>query len=134
MVSNCNKFVKVNPGDSCDGIAFFNGPISTENFVLWNAGVGGRECRGLQADTWACVGVIGGTPTTPGNGIATPTPTQPGMVNNCKKFVKVKPGDSCGLIAVNNGISLDNFVLWNTGVGGRECRMLQADTYVCIGV
>ena len=51
MVGNCNKFVKVNPGDTCDGIAFFNGPISTENFVLWNAGVGGRECRGLQADT-----------------------------------------------------------------------------------
>ncbi len=58
MVSNCNKFVKVNPGDSCDGIAFFNGPISTENFVLWNAGVGGRECRGLQAGTYACIGVF----------------------------------------------------------------------------
>jgi hypothetical protein len=25
MVSNCNKFVYVNPGDTCDGISFWNG-------------------------------------------------------------------------------------------------------------
>ncbi len=58
MVSNCNKFVKVNPGDTCDVVAFFNGPIPTEDFVLWNTGVGGRECRGLQAGAWACIGVM----------------------------------------------------------------------------
>ncbi len=58
IVSNCNKFVKVNQGDTCNIVAFFNGPISTENFVLWNAGVGGMACTNLQPDTFACVGRV----------------------------------------------------------------------------
>jgi hypothetical protein len=57
MVGNCRKFTYVKPGDTCNNIAFFNGPISTENFVKWNTGVGGIECRGLQAHTYICVGV-----------------------------------------------------------------------------
>jgi hypothetical protein len=136
MVTNCKKFTKVNAGSSCDSIAFFNGPISTEEFVLWNTGVGGRACKGLQVDTYVCVGLIpGGTPTNPGNGIATPAPVHPGMVTNCKKFTKVNAGDSCDSIAFFNGpISTENFVKWNTGVGGRECRGLQVGAYVCIGV
>jgi hypothetical protein len=135
MVTNCNKFVKVNQGDGCDSIAFFNGPIATEDFVLWNRGVGGRECRTLQADTYACVGLIKGTPTQPGNGIATPAPSHPGMVGNCRKFTYVKPGDTCNNIAFFNGpISTEDFVKWNTGVGGIDCRGLQAHTYVCVGV
>ncbi|KAK4155343.1 hypothetical protein C8A00DRAFT_13653 [Chaetomidium leptoderma] len=136
MVSNCNKFTYVNPGDTCDNLAFFNGPIATEDFVLWNTGVGGRECRGLQAHTYVCVGVIGGgTPTQPGNGIATPYPPHPGMVSNCNKFTRVNPGDTCDNIAFFNGpISTENFVLWNAGVGGRECWNLQANTYACVGV
>ena len=133
MVSNCNKFVKVNAGDGCDGIAFFNGPISTEDFKKWNAGVG-SDCRTLQAGTYACVGVIGGTPTKPGNGIATPSPIQTGMVTNCNKFVKVNPGDSCDIVAFFNGpISTEYFKKWNAGVGS-DCRFLQAGTYACIGV
>jgi hypothetical protein len=57
MVNYCKKFTKVNPGDTCDLISFFNGPISTENFLKWNTGVGGRECRGLQVGTYVCIGV-----------------------------------------------------------------------------
>ncbi|KAK3905566.1 hypothetical protein C8A05DRAFT_12620, partial [Staphylotrichum tortipilum] len=64
MVTNCNKFTKVNPGDTCNTIAFFNGPIRTENFVVWSAGVGGMECKGLQAGTYVCVGVIEPSPVT----------------------------------------------------------------------
>jgi hypothetical protein len=57
MVGNCRKFTYVKPGDTCNNIAFFNGPISTENFVKWNTGVGWIECRGLQTHTYVCVGV-----------------------------------------------------------------------------
>lgn len=32
MATNCNKFVCVNAGDNCNGISFFNGPISTGDF------------------------------------------------------------------------------------------------------
>jgi purine nucleoside permease len=133
MVSNCNKFVKVNPGDTCDAIAFWNGVAGTEWVKLWNAGVG-SDCRTLQADTYVCIGVVGGTPTQPGNGITTPQPAHPGMVSNCNKFVKVNPGDTCDAIAFWNGVAGTEWVkLWNAGVGS-DCRTLQADTYACIGV
>ncbi|KAK3898303.1 carbohydrate-binding module family 50 protein [Staphylotrichum tortipilum] len=57
MGSNCNKFVKVNQGHTCDIVSFNNGPISAENFVAWNRGVGGRACTNLQANTYACISV-----------------------------------------------------------------------------
>ncbi|KAK4209330.1 hypothetical protein QBC37DRAFT_294816, partial [Rhypophila decipiens] len=58
------------------------------------------------------------------------TPTQPGMVNNCKKFVLVKTGDTCDKIVAANKITLDNFIKWNTGVGGKACTSLWANAYV----
>ncbi|KAK3896405.1 carbohydrate-binding module family 50 protein, partial [Staphylotrichum tortipilum] len=142
MVGNCNKFVLVNPGDTCNGVAFFNGPVSTEEFVVWNGGVGGMACTSLQAGTYACIGVTSPVSVTPSptavvgaNGVATPIPTQAGMVANCNKFVKINPGDTCNGVAFFNGpISTENFVLWNTGVGGMACTNLQAGTFGCIGV
>ncbi|KAG7284938.1 hypothetical protein NEMBOFW57_009553 [Staphylotrichum longicolle] len=141
IVSNCNKFTLVNPGDTCNIISFFNGPISTENFALWNPGVGGPACGNLRVGTYVCIGVIGTptqtstTSTTPGNGIATPTPTHPGMVSNCNKFTLVNPGDTCNIVAFYNGpIPTEYFVLWNRGVGGTQCGTLQVGTYACIGL
>ena len=131
MVSNCNKFVYVNPGDTCNIVAFFNGPIPTENFVLWNRGSGGLSCTSLQAGTYACIGL---QLTQPGNGIPTPAPSHPGMVSNCNKFVYVNPGDSCDSIAFWNGVAGTQWVkLWNAGVGA-NCQTLQVNTYVWIGV
>lgn len=133
MASNCNRFTKVNAGDTCDIISFFNGPISTGDFIVWNTGVGGQQCQNLQVNTYVCVGLI--TPTQPWNGIPTPQPTHPGMVGNCNKFVKVNSGDTCDIIAFFNGpISTGNFIAWNAGVGGAACTSLQANTYACIGV
>ena len=54
---------------------------------------------------------------TESNGVATPTPTQSGMTENCNKFHKVVNGDNCESIAKNTGISLNNFYAWNKGVG-----------------
>ena len=131
--SNCNKFTKVNPGDTCDITSFYNGPISTGDFVVWNTGVGGQQCGTLKVGTYVCVGLI--TPTQPWNGVPTPQPTHPGMVSNCNKFVKVNQGDTCDAVAFFNGpISTEWFRTWNTGVGGADCRGLRADTYACVGV
>ncbi|CCF32599.1 LysM domain-containing protein [Colletotrichum higginsianum] len=73
------------------------------------------------------------TTTAPGNGVATPQPTQPGMVNNCKKFHYVSEGNTCGQIISYNGITLANFVKWNSGVGA-TCQNMRAKTYVCVSV
>jgi hypothetical protein len=76
MVSNCDAFYKVASGDTCDSIAAKNG-ISATQFRQWNTNVGGTACTGLWLDAYVCVSIIGHnpTPTNPGNGIATPTPT-----------------------------------------------------------
>jgi hypothetical protein len=129
MINNCNKFAFVNQGDTCDSITFWNGTPGSQWIKLWNTGVG-SDCRSLQAGTYVCVGLISG------NGITTPTPPQPGMVDYCNKFVLVnlKPGDTCDSIAFWNGTPGTQYVIaWNPGVGP-DCRKLQAGTYACVGV
>ncbi|KFG84209.1 LysM and DUF180 domain-containing protein [Metarhizium anisopliae] len=134
MVDNCNKFYFVKEGDNCADIASANG-ISVEDFSRWNPKVG-AQCTGLWAKTYACVGILGstGSPTTApttttiaGNGVVTPMPTQPGMVDNCNKFYFVKEGDGCAGIASANGISIEDFAKWNTKVGP-QCTGLWAKT------
>ena len=53
--------------------------------------------------------------TTQGNGIATPSPTQPGMVKNCDHFHLVQSGQSCASIGVN-----------------AQCSGMWANTHVCV--
>lgn len=91
MVSNCNAFATVRPTTTCQGILDWN-KITLADFVKWNPAVG-PTCGNLWANTWACIGVIGNNPsppstttTKPGNGITTPSPTQPNMVSNCNAF------------------------------------------------
>ncbi|KAG7286214.1 hypothetical protein NEMBOFW57_008520 [Staphylotrichum longicolle] len=143
MIGNCNKFHYVEKGQTCAIIAALYS-VSVAQFSQWNP-ASKADCSNLWASTYACVGIIGltpspsptptPTPTQPVNGIATPTPTHPGMTPNCAKFVKVNPGDTCDVVAFFNGpISTEDFVLWNAGVGGRECRALQAGTYACVGL
>ena len=133
MVSNCNKFVKINAGDTCDSISFWNNAEGGQWVKLWNGQ--SEACTGLIAGDYACIGVIQPTATTGANGITTPLPTQTGIASNCNKFVKVNPGDTCNIVAFYNGpISTDIFVLWNAGVGGLACTNLQAGTYACIGI
>ncbi|MBE3043721.1 LysM peptidoglycan-binding domain-containing protein [Candidatus Bathyarchaeota archaeon] len=143
MVDNCNKFDLTVRGEGCQDVADRN-KISLADFFKWNTAIG-SDCRSLLADVHVCVGVIGGsvppTPTTttlttttrPGNGVATPTPIQDGMVTNCDKFHKVVKGDTCWDIAADSRISQANFYKWNKAVG-TDCGGLWAGYYVCISL
>ncbi|OAA33878.1 carbohydrate-binding module family 50 protein [Metarhizium rileyi] len=73
-------------------------------------------------DAYVCVSVLGRkpTPSKPDNGIATPTPIQPGMVDNCNKFYKVASGDNCAGIASKQNILVKEFVTWNPKIGGES--------------
>ncbi|KAH8812335.1 hypothetical protein F5884DRAFT_843633 [Xylogone sp. PMI_703] len=134
MVSNCNSFYLVQPGDQCTVIASNHG-ISLQTFYSYNPAVG-STCAFLIAGDYVCVSVLGGTTltttTTPGNGIVTPTPIQSGMVGNCNSFYLVASGDQCATIASSHGISLTNFDAWNPLINS-ECSNLIAGDYVCIG-
>lgn len=63
--------------------------------------------------------------------LATPTPTQSGMVDKCTGFYFVQTGDGCWDIANDNNIALDDFYAWNPAVK-TDCSGLQANVYVCV--
>ncbi|KAK2034889.1 LysM domain-containing protein [Colletotrichum zoysiae] len=142
MVNNCNRFYFVESGDTCARIASNHG-VSVNQLATWNNG-GGASCSGLWANVWVCVRVIGVTPTSavpappatttsPGNGISTPGPAQPGMVMNCDRFYFVVSGDACASIVSRHGITLAQFTTWND-VGGSACSRLWLNARVCVRV
>ncbi|KFY95579.1 hypothetical protein V500_02715 [Pseudogymnoascus sp. VKM F-4518 (FW-2643)] len=71
--------------------------------------------------------------TTSSGGIATPTPTQTGIVEGCKEFYKAVANEGCSVIAEAQGIELANFYKWNPDVG-TDCTNLWPDYYVCVKV
>ncbi|KAK4137748.1 carbohydrate-binding module family 50 protein [Trichocladium antarcticum] len=142
IVDNCDKFYFVVAGDTCDAIAAKHA-LTPAQFLAWNPSVG-AACTGLWANAYACVSIIGHTPTTPtptpststtsaGNGIATPTPTQANMVKNCDLFHKVKSGDTCATIAAAKGITVAQLTAWNPDVKP-DCSMLWQDYHICISI
>ncbi|EKJ79585.1 hypothetical protein NXS19_002823 [Fusarium pseudograminearum] len=65
------------------------------------------------------------------NGIETPLPIQPGMVDNCDRFHFVAKNTGCLQIANMYGITFEQFKEWNPTVGS-DCRTLWADANVCV--
>src|SRR5262245_8907450 len=143
MTTSCGAFYLVKTDDSCYDIAA-SYDITTDNPYTWNPALNG-DCTGLYPDYYICVGLIGSTTTTStsttttaattttGGGVATPTPTQSGMVSGCTSFYDVQSGDGCYDIAAANGITLDNLYLWNPALNG-DCSGLYPDYYICVGV
>ncbi|KAF9770548.1 hypothetical protein IL306_011887 [Fusarium sp. DS 682] len=131
MVSNCNKFHLVQKTTTCNSIQNYY-KISLADFVKWNPAVGSK-CTGLWADYNVCIGVIGGTPTKPGNGVQTPSPIQPGIVSNCKKFHEVASTTTCDSIQKYYKITMAQLAKWNPAVG-TKCTALWAKYWVCVGV
>ncbi|KAF3935428.1 Autolysin [Dactylellina cionopaga] len=138
MNSNCNKFYLVKSGDGCDPIARQFG-ISLANFYAWNPAVK-NDCSGLWPDYYVCISLIGSTPTTTtktttttAGGIITPTPTQSGMVKNCKKFHFVQTGQTCEPIQKQYSVTLAQLYAWNPAIGA-TCQGMWAQTYLCVGV
>ncbi|CAG5157188.1 uncharacterized protein ALTATR162_LOCUS4980 [Alternaria atra] len=136
MVSNCKTFHFVESGDNCGTMAEKYG-IGTADVIAWN-GLN-NACTNLWQDTYACVGIIGGSPSPSpttsvpsGNGVSTPTPVQPRIVKNCNKFFFVESGDTCDVINQKTGARVADIVAWNGLNSG--CTNIWGDTYACIGV
>lgn len=138
IAENCDAFHLVVAGESCTTIARENG-ISREQLVEWNPDIG-EDCTNMWADYYVCVSIEGQEAGDPGTGEPSPTgetapgPTQPGTVENCDEFHLVEKGDICGEIVKEYDISLDDFLEWNTDVGGRACTKIWLGYYVCVGI
>lgn len=73
------------------------------------------------------------TTTSANNGITTPTPTQPNMVDNCDAFHFVKTNENCDDIAKQYGITPAQFLSYNPSVG-ETCSAMWANVYVCVSI
>lgn len=131
IVGNCNKFHLVKSTTTCASIQSYYS-ITLADFIKWNPAVG-SGCTGLWANYNVCVGIIGGTPTQPSNGVETPSPIQAGMISNCKKFHLVASTTTCTSIQNYYGITMAQLAKWNPAVGSK-CTALWAKYYVCVGV
>lgn len=92
MATDCNKFYKVQSGDTCQIIVDKYGTFTLSDFYSWNAAVG-LDCHSLWAGYYVCVAVPG-SPTTkpPPSG---PSPTQAGIIQSCNKYYQAASGDTC---------------------------------------
>ncbi|PWY92304.1 hypothetical protein BO70DRAFT_391720 [Aspergillus heteromorphus CBS 117.55] len=134
IAANCNAFHLVSSGETCTTIAAAAG-ISLANFYAWNPSVG-TGCDTLWLGYYVCTGV---SPTstrpatsTTATAVATPSPTQSGMVGNCGAFYLVATGDTCTTIAQKEGVSVQNIISWNPAVG-TGCTNLWWGYYICVG-
>ncbi|PYI09360.1 hypothetical protein BO78DRAFT_437930 [Aspergillus sclerotiicarbonarius CBS 121057] len=143
LISTCDAFYYVQPGDSCWAIANSYSNFTLNEFYSWNPAVK-TDCSGLQSDYYVCIGVAGSTTaasstTLPATTTSSATPTgsylpqQTGIASNCDDYYYVQHGDTCSAIATNHDISLSNFYTWNPAVG-TTCSGLEADYWVCVGV
>ena len=142
---DCAQYYKAVKGDDCWRVADkFH--LSLDQFYAWNPPVG-EDCKGLWLDYYYCVAKPGSPGTGGGGGgggigtarpttttagcAAAPTPTQPGSQCNCRKWHKVVNGDSCWTLQQMYGVSLQDIVKWNPGVG-TDCLSMWLQYYICV--
>lgn len=142
IVDNCNKFHFVQSGESCAAIAS-KYSITSAQFLKWNPSVE-DGCTGLWANAYACVSVIGHTPspstratttkaTTTKAATSSTIPVQAGIDKNCNKFHQIQSTTTCTSIEKYYSLPFATFFKWNPSVGN-NCESLLVGYNVCVGV
>ncbi|KAF9889729.1 hypothetical protein FE257_007035 [Aspergillus nanangensis] len=126
---------------TCESIAASNN-ITINQFLAWNPTRLG-ECDEFGYGETVCIGPPGGTYTLPppisnpsGTGgyhtTATPAvPTQPGAIDKCGLYYIVTGTDTCESISLRYGLTLEEFLSYNTDVLP-SCSNLWLDYSVCV--
>ncbi|KAK6515152.1 hypothetical protein TWF506_007497 [Arthrobotrys conoides] len=137
----CDRWDLVNSGDSCGSFTSKYSGLTVPLLFSWNPAIA-SDCSNLWVGTYLCTRIKGWTPptttskppvtTTTGNGINTPTPTQPQMVSNCNKWYFVNTGDTCAVITSKTGATLAQLFAWNASIKS-DCSGLWASVYICVG-
>jgi LysM repeat protein len=141
IVKNCNKFYFVEPEETCDVINQKTG-ARVADIITWNGLNSG--CSNIWGSTYACVGVIGQSPTTPTptptqsptptrspSGPTTPSPIQSGMTQGCTLWHFIGGTTTCQQVLDYQKITLAQFYKWNPAVKA-DCSGLWKDTHACV--
>ncbi|KAJ4245206.1 hypothetical protein NW762_014076 [Fusarium torreyae] len=143
LINTCTTFYQAKKGDTCAKIiAEHNETFDQDDLFKWNPALG-KDCSGVWANYYYCVGVPGtptkkpsvttSKPTATATGLQTPSPIQDGMVKNCNKFHPVAKTTTCSSIEKYYNLPLSQFLAWNPAVG-KDCSGLWANYYVCVSV
>ncbi|KAH7415912.1 hypothetical protein KP509_14G065800 [Ceratopteris richardii] len=111
VVSAACTTYRVKYGDTCYHISEANG-VSLEDFLSWNPGI---NCNNLQIGQEVCISTTSQWPPSPPAGSCT--------------IYTLKSGDTCYDISQENGVSLKDFLSWNSGINFNN---LQIGQEVCI--
>ncbi|KAM0424887.1 hypothetical protein ACHAPT_009943 [Fusarium lateritium] len=125
LIDTYTSFYKAKKGDSCTKFIAQYKTFDFDDFFKWNPAIE-KDCSGIWADTYYCVGVPG-TPTSPptqtaatttkATGPAKPSPTQDGLIESCTSFYLAAKGDTCAKIVAKYGtFDFDDFYKWNPAV------------------
>lgn len=133
--ANCDRYYKVESGDSCDVVASKNG-ITVAQLKSWNTEIN-DSCSNLWLDYYICTRVPGATvppPTTTASpSEPTVSPIMPGADASCDRYYKIQSGDNCDVVASKNGITVAQLKSWNAEINS-ACSNLWLDYYVCTRV
>ncbi|KAM5349378.1 hypothetical protein ACJ41O_005883 [Fusarium nematophilum] len=141
LIESCIRFHPAAKGDTCAKIVSTFGTFSFDTFFKWNPAVG-KDCSGIWAGYYYCVGVPG-TPTgkpsatspkpTATGGVETPSPIQDGIAKNCNKWHPVAKTTTCSSIENYYKLPFAQFLKWNPAVE-KDCSGLWAGYWVCVSV
>ncbi|EPS35517.1 hypothetical protein H072_11033 [Dactylellina haptotyla CBS 200.50] len=136
MIKSCNKFHLVASGQSCQDI-MAKYSVSILNLFNWNPAIG-AQCTSMWAQTYLCIGIIGGTPTAPSTTAppadGTPSPIGANTTKNCKKWAYIRAGDTCQAILNRNKdvkSTIQDLVRWNPSIRA-DCSGLIATYHLCL--
>ncbi|TPX15256.1 uncharacterized protein E0L32_004533 [Thyridium curvatum] len=129
-------------GDSCESVLVGHPGVTWTQFLSWNP-----QFNSLCGNTGKfigyeiCIGPPGGglnataTSPLPGTSVTAPVPPPTnaagGSTKPCGKWYTVQSGDTCGVISVANGLTLDDFYFLNPSVDA-QCTNLLLGVAYCV--
>ncbi|ENH73458.1 hypothetical protein FOC1_g10008948 [Fusarium oxysporum f. sp. cubense race 1] len=122
LIDTCTTFRMAKKGDTCAKIIAEYKTFDFSDFFKWNPAID-KDCSGIWAGYWYCVGVPG-TPTSPPTittttsvkptGPSKPTVTQEGLIESYASYHMAAKGETCAKIVSTYGIfNFDTFFKWN---------------------
>ncbi|KAF5602849.1 uncharacterized protein FSUBG_7489 [Fusarium subglutinans] len=135
-----NLFTEINPSlnkTTCDQDLIVGNAYCVEPVTGWDlpalTEAATSRATGTESPTGTKATAVTASTTPTSTSEKVPSPTQPGIVDNCNKWHYVDNGDGCYSIAEKSHISLADFYKWNSKVGN-DCSGLWLHYYVCVGV
>ncbi|KAK0630525.1 hypothetical protein B0T17DRAFT_636671 [Bombardia bombarda] len=132
-LAGCQSWYLVKQGDTCATIAVELGYLGASDIPAWNSGA---NCAALIVGDYYCVANYDSSNLPMPSTVATaPSPTQTGIVGNCKAWYLATNSDTCDLIPQYFGtFSKTDFLSWNPALGGTSCTGLIPGDFYCVAV